>query len=279
MNDLQMALIAKHLKTRWMGRDIELLETVDSTQNKARALAALGRPDGTLVLAENQSAGRGQQERRWESPSGGLWASLILKPKFPANEFARFGLVSSLAIANSIEELLNVSCAVKWPNDVWLTELRETPSQKKVCGILLESEIPAGTPTEIPAGTPAEKNNLLILGIGINVHNSIPENLRNNAISLDAVAAKKVDRSQLCAHILNRLENYFELFEESGFAPFYDEYSKKCLWKGETVLLQEGTQLRQGRFKEITPNGAIVLEERNGNANPFVAGEISLRKN
>ena len=255
MENFNQDALAQKLRTRWMGRAAHFFESVDSTQVVARKLIAENCPDGTLVVARAQSAGFGRRDRIWDSARGGLWASLVLPAAFPRQGYGAFSLVCALAIAQAIEELVAIRCHLKWPNDVWCKD-------KKVCGILSEME---------------EK--FLILGFGVNVENELPPELQNQAANLAQLSSKKIDRLLLCAQILNKLEIYFQLFKEQSFAPFYEPYIERCLWKGEAVFLQEGSQIWSGTLTEINLQGQLVLKDKFGEQKKFSAGEVSLRLN
>ena len=186
-----------------------LLETTDSTQNEAKALTEKGFSEGTAVLAEDQTEGKGRLGRAWESGLGGLWFSIILRPISTPETIQFLALVSSLAVARGIETVVKIKCHLKWPNDV-LVETQEG-TFKKVSGVLVETS------------TEADCFQWGVLGVGINVNNPLPRSLEKIGISLSQIVGREIDRTLLFQKVLENLEAFYQRLLQSGFESFKNE--------------------------------------------------------
>ncbi len=173
MNTLQ-----EGLQTKRLGKQIIFLREVDSTNNLAKELAGYGAVEGTVVIAETQKAGKGRKNREWYSPKGGLYFSVVLRPKCDLREAVKLVFVSGLAVAEVLSKKYGLGVTVKWPNDVLV-------DWKKVCGVLSEMNV---------AG---KDINYLVIGVGVNANVNVmeefPESLRSVATSLEVELGKKVD--------------------------------------------------------------------------------------
>lgn len=206
--------LARHITTRVMGRVVYALTCVESTMDVARGLAATGSPEGTLVLAARQRKGRGRLGRVWESPEGGLYLSLVLRPSRPQEEWPHLSLVTGLACAEAIREACGVCAMIKWPNDLVI-------GSKKIGGILLETQFGSG---------------FVVLGIGINV--GTPANqLPDTAMSLVAAGATHADPMALTGALCHRVETWYETWAVEGFDPVREALRA---WMGDVKPLHEG---------------------------------------
>ena len=194
------------LNTRWVGHNLVFLEQVDSTNEEAKRQAEKGAPDGTLVAAAEQSAGKGRRGRTWISEKGtGVWMSLLLRPDFPPECASMLTLVAAMAVEKGISRVTGVDGQIKWPNDVVI-------EGKKVCGILTEMS------------TEMECIHYVVVGIGINVGTEeFPEEIRDLATSLYLSTQKKVKRAVLAAAVAEAWEFYYEQFLKSGDLRFLME--------------------------------------------------------
>jgi BirA family biotin operon repressor/biotin-[acetyl-CoA-carboxylase] ligase len=246
---LDIERISKQLQTQTFGRVIRYFDQVESTNTVAHSLVAEGAAEGTLVIAEHQTTGRGRMGRVWHSPKGkGLWMSLILKPRIPLQFAPQLTLLVAVALCRTIRQLTALSVGIKWPNDLLI-------EGKKVSGILLESS------------ADEEKLQHVIAGIGISVNlepDDFPEELRNVASSLKIQVGHKLDRAELLCQFLLELETLYELYQEQGFAPI------KLLWEALTVSLgspvrQPGPNgLTEGIAEGIDDSGALTVRLADG---------------
>lgn len=252
---------------RWMeagglGAKIIHHESVGSTNDEARALAAAGAPEGTVVVAEEQTGGKGRLGRRWESPRGtGVWLSVILRPPLPPAEVSPLTLVAAVAVAEAIERATGLRPGIKWPNDVLV-------NGRKVCGIL----------TELSAEV--ERINHVILGIGINVNLAsadLPEEVRGSASSLAAEAGAPVSRARLAGELLSRLDYWYRVFLRQGFDPAREVWKRYSITLGRPVTASSRTQRIEGIAVDVEGDGALLIEMADGSRQRVLAGEVTLR--
>ena len=249
------------LKTKTMGQSIYFYEETDTTNNRARELALEGAPEGTLVVAEKQTAGRGRRGKVWESPLGtGIWMSLVLRPQIAPAEASVLTLLCGLATAEAIEAETGLSAGIKWPNDILI-------NGKKAVGILTEMDCEM---SEV---------HFVIPGIGINVNTaSFPPEIAEIATSLYLECGKTVSRRRLVHKVLERLEEHYETFLRTGsFAAMLEDYRKHCITLGKEVHVL-GREPFFAEALDITPEGELLVRRAdNGKEEVVFSGEVSIR--
>ncbi len=249
------------LKTKTMGQTIYFYEETDTTNNRARELALEGAPEGTLVVAEKQTAGRGRRGKVWESPLGtGIWMSLVLRPQIMPVEASVLTLLCGLATAEAIEAETGLSAGIKWPNDILI-------NGKKAVGILTEMDCEM---SEV---------HFVIPGIGINVNTaSFPPEIAEIATSLYLECGKTVSRRRLVHRVLERLEEHYETFLRTGsFAAMLEDYRKHCITLGKEVHVL-GREPFFAEALDITPEGELLVRRAdNGKEEVVFSGEVSIR--
>lgn len=249
------------LKTKTMGQTIYFYEETDTTNNRARELALEGAPEGTLVVAEKQTAGRGRRGKVWESPLGtGIWMSLVLRPQIMPAEASVLTLLCGLATAEAIEAETGLSAGIKWPNDILI-------NGKKAVGILMEMDCEM---SEVHFAIP---------GIGINVNTaSFPPEIAEIATSLYLECGKTVSRRRLVHKVLERLEEHYETFLRTGsFAAMLEDYRKHCITLGKEVHVL-GREPFFAEALDITPEGELLVRRAdNGKEEVVFSGEVSIR--
>lgn len=249
------------LKTKTMGQTIYFYEETDTTNNRARELALEGAPEGTLVVAEKQTAGRGRRGKVWESPLGtGIWMSLVLRPQIMPAEASVLTLLCGLATAEAIEAETGLSAGIKWPNDILI-------NGKKAVGILTEMDCEM---SEV---------HFVIPGIGINVNTaSFPPEIADIATSLYLECGKTVSRRRLVHKVLERLEEHYETFLRTGsFAAMLEDYRKHCITLGKEVHVL-GREPFFAEALDITPEGELLVRRAdNGKEEVVFSGEVSIR--
>jgi BirA family transcriptional regulator, biotin operon repressor / biotin---[acetyl-CoA-carboxylase] ligase len=268
--------VTNALCTNTLGRSLHILEDTPSTNSTAVALAQGGAPDGTVVVAEAQTLGRGRLGRPWYSPPGkNLYCSIILKrsmsPDLASRWLSWVPLLSAVAVARTIQVISTLRPSLKWPNDILL-------EHRKVGGLLCES---SGTGTA---------NAFVVVGIGLNVNmwrDSFPEELRHLATSLAAEAGRPFDRAVLLATLLSELELRCDAFSSGACLDIKREYELRCASIGQRVRvdLANGEWI-EGLADEIGDDGSLrVLVERaqdelkHGTAVAIRAGDVvHLRK-
>ncbi len=256
--------VALALKTKKFGRPTQIFAQLDSTQTRAKTLAGLGGKEGTVVLAEKQTSGRGRLNREWHSADGGLWFSILLRPAIQPSQVPQLPLIFSIAVADALEKTGAVTCKLKWPNDVWLAPKKPKSKFKKVCGILSEMS------------AESDKVNWLVTGIGINVNNKIPPALRKQAISLHEALGHKANRSELLVNLLERMEKTYEDFLKNGFNSLRKTYLHRSLLTGKRVTVTELTRTYTGIAESIAPDGSLLIRDKTHKLRAVLAGDITL---
>jgi BirA family biotin operon repressor/biotin-[acetyl-CoA-carboxylase] ligase len=249
------------LKTEFIGRKIIHKSIIGSTNNLARELAEKGAEEGTVVVAEEQSHGKGRLSRSWASPLGGIWLSVILRPEVPPSEASRFTLLAGVAAAKAIETL-GIKPEIKWPNDILI-------DGKKVCGILLE------------LSAQPDRTEYLIMGFGINANvdiDNIPEESRDRAITLAGYLGKKVDRRLLTADLLVELEKEYRRLSMGEWDSIRADWLSRCMVLHENISLNTLQGVVEGEFIGVDELGAIRIKLSQGDIRTFAAGDVTVKK-
>jgi len=256
-DSLMAPVIAQGLRTRWAGREIVSLPSVDSTNRRARQLAAGGAAHGTLVIAEEQTAGRGRRGRGWISPPGeNVYMTLILRPDAHPSEVARLSLQTALAVALAIARTAGLDARIKWPNDI-------VCGGKKVCGMLLEMNADEQSVHDVVAG------------VGINVHQTaFPPEIEQTASSLDLLSGKTVCRAAL-------VRAFLEAFEETDAlasrGELMDAYREKSATLGQRVRVIGQAGSFTGTAVAVTDSGSLIVEDDEGQRREVLAADVSVR--
>lgn len=243
---------------RRIGRTIEYVPAIASTNDRARELLDESRGDGSVVLADEQTAGRGRRGRSWLSPPGrNLYVSVALVPALAASDAWRLGLATALAVADACESVAPV--ALKWPNDIVAAK-----DARKLGGLLIE--------------TMAEGDRLrgAVLGVGINVNwrrTEMPEQLRDRATSLADLVGAAVDREALLVRLLDALDTEVTTVE-AGASPL-ERYRAGCSTLGSIVEVETADGLVAGRAVDLDPTGALVVEGGDGRRQVVSGGEVT----
>ena len=251
--------IADQIHTKWAGKTVHFAREIDSTNLWIKRLAKEGAPEGTLALAEFQSAGRGRLGRSWEVPEGtSVMMSILLRPKFEPQYAPTLTLVMGMAVAKAVKKL-GFDVSIKWPNDVVV-------SHKKICGILTEMGVRDG------------KIDYAVIGVGINVNiKEFPEEMVDKATSLYLESGKEFDRSQIPGLVMEAFEEYYEKFAATcDLSGLKEEY--------ESILANYNQPVRvlakepyEGVARGITDGGELLVEKTDGTIVAVSAGEVSVR--
>ena len=251
--------IADQIHTKWAGKTVHFAKETDSTNLWIKRLAKEGAPEGTLALAEFQSAGRGRLGRSWEVPEGtSVMMSILLRPKFEPQYAPTLTLVMGMAVAKAVKSL-GFDVSIKWPNDVVV-------SHKKICGILTEMGVRDG------------KIDYAVIGVGINVNiKEFPEEMADKATSLYLESGKEFDRSQIPGLVMEAFEEYYEKFAATcDLSGLKEEY--------ESILANYNQPVRvlakepyEGVARGITDGGELLVEKTDGTIVAVSAGEVSVR--
>ena len=254
---LMAPVIRRGLETAWAGREIIYLRSVDSTNRYARELAARGAAEGTLVVADEQTAGRGRRGRGWLSPAGeGVFMSLILRPQAHPSQVAGLSLQAALATARAIASVTGLDARIKWPNDI-------VCGGKKVCGMLLEMNADEQSVRDVVAG------------IGINVHQrEFPPEIAQTADSLDLLTGTSVNRAALVRAFLQEFETVSSMAQAGTLMDAYRERSATLAQRVQ-VIAPSGTFT--GTALEVTDSGSLIVLDEQGQRREVLAADVSVR--
>lgn len=258
---LVLPVITEMTRGSIFGASFRYYDEIESTNVEAKELARAGAPEGTVVIAECQRAGRGRLGRRWTSPAGkGLLFSVILRPTLPMSRAHMLTIVSAVAAARGIESQTDASVRIKWPNDLFIGD-------RKAGGILLEV---AGEQDVVE---------WVIVGVGINVNTEyaeLPVALRRTATSLMMATGDPVDRSELLARILLSLETAYREAQQHGFDRALSEFRQRdyLLKRSVTVQTREGSVI--GEATGIDNQGALLVQLPHRHVRRFHSGDVTL---
>lgn len=258
MTDIE---ILAGLKTRAFGRHLHCYRRIGSTNATAIELAEHGAPEGTIVVAEEQTKGRGRLGRHWHSPAGlGIWSSVILRPPVAPAQTAGLSLLAALAFAETSEAELGLDVKLKWPNDGLI-------GGRKVCGVLVE------------LSAEADRVHYAVCGVGINVAHGakdFPSALRKTAGSLAMAKGGPIARLAFYRAFLLRFETIYRRFRQEGLAPLLPDYRQRSQLLGNKVTVRQGRQKVAGVAVAIDDNGGLVVRSRNKELTVY-SGEATLR--
>jgi BirA family biotin operon repressor/biotin-[acetyl-CoA-carboxylase] ligase len=258
---LVVPVVTEMTQGSMFGRSFRYYDEIESTNVEAKELAMAGAPEGTVVIAELQLAGRGRLGRRWTSPAGkGLLFSVILRPTLPMSRAHMLTIVAAVAAARGIEAQTEASVRIKWPNDLFVGD-------RKAGGILLEV---AGEQDVVE---------WVIVGIGINVNTEyaeLPVDLRRTAVSLKMATGEPVDRSELLARILLALETAYKEAQKHGFDRALSEFRQRdyLLKRSVSVQTREGSVI--GEATGIDNQGALLVQLPHRHIRRFHSGDVTL---
>ena len=255
-NSLSAASITTNLETRFIGQRVIYYPSLTSTMEVAKREAQQGAAEGTVIIADEQTAGKGRMKRVWLSPTGSIALSIILYPD--VTYLPSLVMLASLAVVHSIEAVIDLKAQVKWPNDVLI-------NGKKVCGILVESEV---------------RRNIVgyaILGIGINVNLRLADfpEISPIATSLSEELGREVLRLDLVRRLLVEIERLYLALPAGG--TIYEEWRDRLMTLGKRVSVKWGTTRYEGIAESVAREGSLLLRHSDGSLTKIVAGDVTLR--
>jgi len=259
---IKVEKIMSMLQTEYVGREIHYFQKVTSTNAIAKEEAKKNAKAGTVIIADTQTRGHGRLNRKWISPKGGVWLSIILKPTIAAEETPIITLATSTAVANTIHRLHTLKTEVKWPNDVLV-------NGRKICGILTESSIEG------------ENIKFIIVGVGINANfnlDVLPTDLRSTTTSLKQLLRENVDLERLICVFLKEFEEHYELFKKRRFDALRDEWRGMAGFLGKNVEVMSFRETFMGKALDIDENGALIVELENGERRRLLSGDLTVRE-
>jgi len=254
--------VKRGLNTRVFGCEVLHFDELESTNDTAKALARDGAAEGTLVIAEEQTRGRGRWGRRWISPGrgAGLWFSIVLRPGFPLQYVTAFTLVAAVGIRRGLESVLGMAPGIKWPNDLVV-------NGRKLAGILVE------------VAAEADRIQHLILGTGINVNLSarrFPDEIRDIATSISEWTGHECRRLPLLRGLLVQMEAVYMELGRGSWDVLLDECRRHCVTLGKRVRLVQGEEEITGWASNIAPDGGLIITGSGGGERTFYCGDVSV---
>lgn len=248
------------LDTTIFGRKAVLLASTLSTQGDVLKLAEQGQAEGAVVIAEEQTGGRGRFGRQWFSPPGkGIWMSVLLRPDLPLQHTPQLTLLTGVAVCRAVRACSGADAGIKWPNDVLI-------DGRKVCGILLESTVED------------HEVRYCIAGIGVDVNfdpEDYPEDLTTIATSLKMETGQSVDRTKLTAAILTELEQLYFLYQKEGFGVISALWEALSVSMNREITVTNPHGVIEGKAIGLDPSGALIVEKHDGEHTLIISGEIS----
>ncbi|MEM2004961.1 MAG: biotin--[acetyl-CoA-carboxylase] ligase [Zestosphaera sp.] len=223
-----------------------------STQDLAASLVKQGFGEGLVVVAESMSLGRGRHGRRWSANPGGLWFTLVLKPS-KLSGMQLLSLSTGLSVAKSLRTLYGLNASVKWPNDVVV-------EGRKISGVLVEGR--------------GDAEVFILVGVGVNVNNEIPEDLRGRAISVREVIGYPTPRTPLLIEILKNIEEAYMKILEGRSREVVDQWRQLAETLGGRVRVVTGEGIIEGRAVDVADDGALVVEETTGVRHRIYSGDV-----
>jgi len=239
--------VIQNLNTEFLGKRVYYFDTIDTTQNFAMKIASKSNENGTVVISKKQTGGRGRMKRKWKSPAGGIWMSIILHPKFDISYATLVPLATSLALCMAIEKILKIKPELKWPNDVTL-------KGKKIAGILIDTSIVSN-----------EIENM-VLGIGINFKIK-PHELTNtikktpNFYGVATLVKKNESALPLIQQFLYELENIFQLINSGHIKKIKNGWTIRSSTIGRSVSIITNEGNLNGKAVKIDSDGALIISK------------------
>jgi len=236
-------------------------DALPSTNATAKELAQKGEPEGTVIISRTQTQGRGRFDRTWQSPDGGLYVSVILRPTVPLQRITLLPLIASLSVATAIDSY-GLKTSIKWPNDVRV-------HQRKIAGILLESE---GTSTNLEYG---------ILGIGINVNISqddFPSDMRCFATSLSNECKKSIDMYSFQKSLFYSINKYYTEFLQDKDVQLMNKWKQKTDTLGKTVEIHTSKEIIIGKACDVDSSGFLIVQTKPNQFRKIMSGDCKYLK-
>ncbi|MEN6329433.1 MAG: biotin--[acetyl-CoA-carboxylase] ligase [Methanobacteriaceae archaeon] len=249
--------IQEQLQTSYIGHDIRYFQEVDSTNEVAIELAEEGAPEGTIVIAGAQRRGKARRGKRWLSPEGGVWMTIILRPDIPLYRAPLLTLVTGVAVAETLQEEFGLDVGIKWPNDILI-------GKKKVCGILTEVDSHRGT------------LNYVVVGIGIDLNVDVeqfPDELKKGATSLKMELDQEIYGVEIVQKFLKNFEEKYEEFINGGFPEILSQWRRLSKTIGMKVEVHKKGRVVVGEAVGINRDGALILELEDGTLKKVISGE------
>jgi BirA family transcriptional regulator, biotin operon repressor / biotin---[acetyl-CoA-carboxylase] ligase len=248
------------LITKYIGRNVLYFDSVTSTNDIIREHAQKGEAEGLIVIAEEQSKGRGRMGRDWATPKGvAIAMSMLLRPNLSPQFVPGITSVIAISVVEALKSATGFDIKIKWPNDIVL-------DGKKICGIL----------TEMSAEMDAV--NYVIIGMGMNINQEyFEDNIKDVAISLKSYSGRSFDRKLILAEILNKFEVNYEAFKSQGIKLFIDKIKQYSALLNKRVVISNINEKYEGEAIDIDSDGCLIVRLDNGEVKRVISGDVSVR--
>lgn len=260
---LNESSLKQRLAGQFIGHTLYYYEEIGSTNDEAFRLGVKGSPEGTALIAERQSAGKGRMQRMWHSPSGAnIYTSVILRPRFSPGLAPQISLAAGVAVAETLEPYCPGRVALKWPNDVQV-------GGKKVCGILTQMRMVG------------DAVDFVVVGIGVNVNwkrEEFPADIREIATSLSMEAGRELSRLELIILLYENLAKWYRELSKKGFAPVRKQWLERTTMIGKPVSVQFGKETIRGEAVDLDEDGSLVLQADGKKRVKVAAGDATVGK-
>ncbi|RAP47882.1 MAG: biotin--[acetyl-CoA-carboxylase] ligase [Methanosphaera sp. rholeuAM6] len=252
--------VSRGLKTNYIGHNIHFYEEVESTNLTAKKFVEADATEGTVVIAEHQTAGRSRKRADWVSPEGGIYMTMILRPEATLLEASKLTIVTGVAIAKTLHDTFDLHVGIKWPNDLLI-------GSKKICGILTEAV--------------TNKNELeaVLVGVGIDVNiedEDIPDEIQNIATSVKKETNIIFNRAAIMREFFKTFEELYEEFKKGNFKHIVSEWRRLSSTTGNRVKVYKGGKALIADAVGITNNGALIVETDEGKLEKITSGSCFL---
>jgi len=257
---IKLSKVKGGLRTKVLGYSFLVFRELTSTNEIAKELALRGAKEGTVIVAETQTKGKGRLKRKWISPVGGVWFSIILRPRAEPRYAPKLTLMASVAVAKTVSKLFPLKAEIKWPNDVLI-------NRKKVCGILTE------------ANTKGETLEFVVIGIGINANfnvDELPFSLRGSSTTLREELKREIDRESLLHALLEETESYYNLFTKAKFDAILTEWRTLAGFLGSYVEVGSHGEKIRGRAVDIDEDGALIVKLKDRTLRRVASGDVTV---
>jgi len=251
--------IKEGLNTKFLGERIYYFNTIDTTQNFAMKIASKKNENGSVVISKKQTGGRGRMKRKWKSPVGGIWMSVIIHPEFDVTYTTLIPIATSLALCIAIEKTLKINTKLKWPNDVTL-------KGKKVAGVLIDASIISNQVEN------------MVLGIGINFkinHNELEKSIKKtpNFYGITSLVKKNENMSPLIREFLYEMEKTIHLIKSGQIKKIRNQWTKRSSTIGKNVSIITNDGCINGKAVRIDNDGGLIIS-KGKKTNRVLVGDV-----
>ncbi len=249
--------IERNLSTKYIAHNIHFYQEVTSTNDIAKKFVDNDAPEGTVIIAEQQTAGRSRSKNDWASPEGGIWMTLILKPEVTLLEASKLTIVTGVAIAKTLHDKFNLDAGIKWPNDIMI-------GNKKICGILTE------------AVTDYDDLKAVLIGVGIDVNinqSDLPDDLQDITTTISEETSEEIKRAEIMKVFFSIFEELYEEFKNGQFKHIIGEWRRLSSTTGNRVKVYKDGKAMLADAVGIDNQGALIVELDDGSLEKIISGE------